>query len=113
MNHNLVINVIDIYKRWVFDQLTIEREYLNHVSIEHERMFELIRDVETRIYFEEDGEARDMLRLELRNYQTRMWNSAANLFELEQDYNYLIETIDEENERLDEIVRDINVTEEE
>jgi hypothetical protein len=113
MNHNLVINVIDIYKRWVFDQLTIEREYLNHVSIEHGRMYEYIRDVETRIYFEEDGEARDMLRLELRNYQTRMWNSGSNLYELEQDYNYLIETIDEENERLDEIVRDINVTEEE
>ena len=113
MNHNLLINVIDIYKKWLFDQLTIEREYLNHVSIEHERIFELIRDVETRIYLEEDSEARDILRLDLRNYETRMWKSSSNLYELEQDYNHLIERIDEENERLDEIVRDTNVTEEE
>jgi len=113
MNHNLVIDVIYIYKQWLFGQLRIEREYLNDATIQHEQLFEFQKEVETRIYLEEDEEARDDLRLELRNYENKIWRSAANLNELEQAYNWLKEIIDEEKERLDEIVGDGNITDEE
>jgi hypothetical protein len=114
MNHNLVIHVIDIYKNWLLDQLTRQQKYLNDAIIKYERYILSQTDIQT-----EDNEARDLFRFELDNYEYEYENNIYdmeqayyeyeyenNIYDMEQAYNHLVETIDEENERLDEIVGD-------
>jgi hypothetical protein len=104
MNHNQVINVtIESYKSWLLHHLNNEREHLNDAFHQNELMNQWKIELETSIYFEEDEEARDDLRLELQNYDSKIWNSAANLYALEDEFLWLETTINEEIERLDGI----------
>ena len=103
-NDQSTIGVIIIYCDWLLDKLRMEEEYVNNERFRIEEINAQQRELELQLFSETDNEQRDILLNELRWIHDLMYKKIGNLLELENDYDWQRETIEEELGRLFEII---------